>query len=131
MPLNTKISGQTRYIKDKENRFLTNGRARHGYNKVESGSIINVDTIRQEIDQDLNRIDDTSVEINLFCKIIVNKAEIDNTVLSQMEQWSILGNIVSYIQYDRHPKNYFILDIRAVDQKSHKKCEIKKRNERY
>ena len=38
-----------------------------------------------------------------------------------MEQWSILSNVVNYIQYDRHPKNYCKLDIRAVDQKSHKK----------
>ena len=32
-----------------------------------------------------------------------------------------MGNVVNYIQYDRHPKNFYTLDIRAVDQKSHKK----------
>ena len=37
-----------------------------------------------------------------------------------MEQWSILSNIVNYIQYDRHPKNFYDLVIKAVDQKSHK-----------
>ena len=38
-----------------------------------------------------------------------------------MEQWSILGNVVNYIQYDRYPKNYHNLDIKAVDQKRYKK----------
>ena len=38
-----------------------------------------------------------------------------------MEQWSILSVVVNYIQYDRHPKNYYKLDIRAVDHKGHKK----------
>ena len=38
-----------------------------------------------------------------------------------MEQWSILSNIVNYIQYNRHPKDFFNLDIKAVDQHRHKK----------
>ena len=122
MPLNTKIGGQTRYIKDKEDKCLTNDQARHVYKKVESGSIIHVDTnIKQEIDQDVDRIDDTSGEINPYHEIIVKNAERDNTILSQMEQWSILSNVVNYIQYDRHPKNYYTLDNRAVEQKSYKK----------
>ena len=49
-------------------------------------------------------IDDTYGEINLYCNIIVNKAEKDDTLLSQMEQWSIWSNVVNYIQYDRHQK---------------------------
>ena len=42
-------------------------------------------------------------------------------VILQMEQWSILSNVVNYIQYDRHLRNYFDLDIKDIDQKSHKK----------
>ena len=38
-----------------------------------------------------------------------------------MEQWSILGNIVNYVQYDRYPKNFHNLNIKAVDQKWYKK----------
>ena len=34
----------------------------------------------------------------------MNSAENIDTMLSQMEQRSILSNIVNYIQYDRHPK---------------------------
>ena len=73
-------------------------------------------------------MDDTSDKINPYHKIIVNKAEGDNTILLQMEQWLILSNIVNYIQYDRHPKNFYNLDIRAVDKKHYKK--INSRGER-
>ena len=38
-----------------------------------------------------------------------------------MEQWLILSNVVNYIQYDRHPQNYYDLDIKAIDLKRHKK----------
>ena len=41
--------------------------------KVESGSVINVDTIRQELEEDIDEIDDTSGEINPYHDIIVNE----------------------------------------------------------
>ena len=117
MPLNTKIGGQAGYIKDRKAIFLTKDQA----NQTVSGSMINVDTINQEIDQDIDKIDDTNGKVNSYLKIIVNKAERDNTIMSQMEQWSIMSNVVNYVQYNRHPKDSYDLDIRAVDQKRHKK----------
>ena len=42
-----------------------------------------------------------------------------------MEQWSILSNMVNYVQYDKHPKNFHNLDINPVDQKDHKKINEK------
>ena len=88
---------------------------------MESGSIINIHTINQELGQDIDKIDDTSGKINPYHDIIVNKAERDNTIISQTEQWSTLSNIVNYDQYNRHPKNFYNLNIRAVNQKRHKK----------
>ena len=38
-----------------------------------------------------------------------------------MEQWSILSNVFNYIQYDRHFKNLYDLDIKAIDYKGQKK----------
>ena len=38
-----------------------------------------------------------------------------------MEQWSMLSNVVNYVQYDRHPRNFYDSDIKTVDQKSQKK----------
>ena len=38
-----------------------------------------------------------------------------------MEQWSILSNIVNYVQYDRNPKNFYNLNVKAIDQKNYRK----------
>ena len=49
-------------------------------------------------------MDNTNGEINLFHEIITNKAEKDDIIISQIEQWLILSNVVKFIQYDRHLK---------------------------
>ena len=36
--------------------------------------------------------------------------------MTQMEQWSILSNVLNYIQYDKHPKNYHNVSINAVNK---------------
>ena len=38
-----------------------------------------------------------------------------------MEQWSILSNVVNYVQYDRHPKKFYNLNIKGIDQKNLKR----------
>ena len=72
------------------------------------------------MDQDIDRIDDTNGRTNTYHEIIVNEAEKNNKILLQMEQWSILSNVV-ITQYDRHPKNFYNLEIKAIDQKHQKK----------
>ena len=108
LPLNTKIGGQARYIKDKEAICLTKDQARHIYKKLESENIVNVDKIEHEIEADKLDNDNDNLEeegeINPYNQIITNKVEKNNMILSQIEQWSILSNIVNYVQYDRHPK---------------------------
>ena len=121
MPLNANIGGQIKSDKYKENKYLTEEQARHIYRKVESGNIININTLKQEIEQDreLNRLDDTSGDINPYRELIVNNAEKIETVLSQMGQWSILSKVVNYIQYDKHPKNFHNLNIRTVNKEKY------------
>ena len=61
LPLNTKIGGPVRCVKDKENMCLTMDQARHIYKKIELEGIANVETIKQEIEEDKlskNNIDD-------------------------------------------------------------------------
>ena len=53
--------------------------------------------------------------INYFEKINVNI----NT--SQMEQWSILSNVMNYVQYNRNLRDYYKLDVKALKFKNHKK----------
>ena len=100
--------------------------ARHVYKKVESGNIINMNTLKPEIEQDqeLNKLDGTSGDINPYRELIVNNAE-KITVLSQMEQWSILSNIVNYIQYDKNPKNFYNLNIRAANKEKYEKIKYR------
>ena len=49
-------------------------------------------------------MDDTNGKINPYHEIITSKVEKDYIILSQIEQWLILSNVVSYIQCDRHPE---------------------------
>ena len=37
-------------------------------------------------------------------------------LISQMEQWSILSNVLNYIQHDKHPRTNYNLSIRAVNR---------------
>ena len=36
---------------------------------------------------------------------MVNNTEKLEPLVTQMEQWSILSNVVNYTKYDKHPKN--------------------------
>ena len=56
------------------------------------------------MEQDLNSLDDASGDISPYQKLVVNNAEKVDAILSQVEQWSILSNIVNYIQYNRYTK---------------------------
>ena len=94
LPLNANIGGQTNINKPKSNQYLTEEQARHVYKKVESGSIINTETLQQEIEQEreLNRMDGTNKEINPYRELMANKAELIEPILTQMEQLSIMSN---------------------------------------
>ena len=87
MPLNTKIGAQAKDIKDREAVFLMEDQAKYIYKKVETENIVNVDSIKQEIEEDkLEKMDDTHGKINPYHEIITNKVEKDNIIISQMEQ---------------------------------------------
>ena len=49
-----------------------NDQAKYVYKKEESGSVINLDTIKQEMDQDIDKID-ANGKINQYHEIIINK----------------------------------------------------------
>ena len=51
----------------------------------------------------------------------MNNIDRENMITSQMEQWLILSNVVNYVQYDRNWKDFYDLDIKAIDQKNHRK----------
>ena len=84
---------------------------------METGKMINTDTIQQEIEQEkqLNRMDDTNGETNPYHELIVNNAKRIEPLMTQMEQWSILSSILNYIQHDRCHTVSHSLNIKAVN----------------
>ena len=95
LPLDPNIGDQIKYNSSHVGQFLTRKQASYVYKKTESGEIINVDTIQQEIEQEeqLNKIDDMSGDADPYRELIVNNAEKIEPLMTQMEQWSILSNI--------------------------------------
>ena len=66
-----------------------------------------------EQEEHLNEIDDSSRETNPYQEFVVNNAEKIEPLMTQMEQWSILSNILNCIQHDRHHTVKHTLSIRA------------------
>ena len=67
--------------------------------------------MKEEIDPavELDKMDDNSGDENLSRQLIVNSAGKTESMLSQMDQWSILSNVINYVQYSKNPKNFLML----------------------
>ena len=37
-------------------------------------------------------------------------------MLSQMEQWSILSNVINYVQYSKNPKDFHAMSIKPTNK---------------
>ena len=122
LPLDSRIGGQGRDYHPTVEEFLTRKQTRYIYRKVETGEIINTDMIEQEIEQErqLNKIDDTSREINPYQELIVNNVEKIDPLMTQVEQWSVLSNVLNYVQHSRFHSMNHTLDIKAVNKYKHK-----------
>ena len=71
--------------------------------------------IRQKIDQDieLDKINDTNGDENLYRELIVNNTGKIETTLSQMEQLSILSIVRNYVLNDKHPKTFHSMSVKV------------------
>ena len=120
--LDSRIEGQGRDDSPTIGQFLTREQMRYIYRKVKTEEIINTDTIEQGIEQEnqLSKTDDTSKETNPYQELIVNNAEKVETLMTQMEQWSILSNVLNYVQHSRFHLMKHTLDIKAVNKYKHK-----------
>ena len=83
------------YIKNKEVMCLCEKQDNYIYKKVEEGKIININTMKNEIEQDLDREDDNS-----YKRVLLNKVYKDEDKTPQMENWSIFSDNVRYVQHD-------------------------------
>ena len=69
-------------------------------------------------------------EVYPYHNIIIHNIDKDNINALQMEHWSILSNIVNYVQYDINPKNFHELNNKALDQKNDKKMYEKLKDDK-
>ena len=71
--------------------------------------------IEQEIEQEkqLSKIDDTSRETNPYQELIISNAAKVETLMTQMEQWSVLSNVLNYVQHSRFHSVKHTLDIKV------------------
>ena len=69
-----------------------------------------------EHQEHLSKIDDMSGETNPYRELIVNNEEKIEPLMTQMEQWSILSNVLNYIQHDRHHTMNHTLDIIVINK---------------
>ena len=118
LPLDSKIGGWVSHDRPNVGQFLTREQANYVYKEVETGEVINTDIIQQEMEQEeqLDKMDDMNGETNPYWEFIVNNAEKIEPLMMQMEQWSILSNILNYIQHDRHHSMNHTLNIRAMNR---------------
>ena len=125
LPLDSRIGGQGTDNHPTVGKFLTREQTKYIYRKVETGEIINTDIIEQEIEREkqLNRIDDTNGETNPYKELIVNDAEKIEPLMTQMEQWSILSNVLNYVQHSRFHSMNHTLDVKTVNKHKHNQCE--------
>ena len=116
LPLDSKIGGLDRYNHPTVGQFLTREQTRYIYKKVETGEIVNTNMMEQEIEQErqLDKMDDTSREINPYKELIVNNTEKMEPLMTQMEQWSIMSNVLNYVQHSRLNSMNHMLGIKAV-----------------
>ena len=122
LPLDSRMGGQGRDNHPTVEQFLTREQTRYIYKKVKTGEIKNTDMIEQEIEQEkqLSKIDDTSGQTNPYQELIVNNAEKIEPLMTQMEQWSILSNVLNYVQHNRFHSMNHTLDIKAVNKYKYK-----------
>ena len=118
LPLDFRIGGQSKDSHPTVGQYLTRDQAKYVYKKVETGETINADTIQQEIEQEkqLNKMDDRNGEINPYRELIVNNTEKTEPPMTQMEQWSILSNVLNYVQHSKFNSINHTLNIKPVNR---------------
>ena len=61
-------------------------------------------------------MDDDSGEVNPYRELVVNNAEKIEVQKTQMEQWSILSNLLNYVQHSKFNTMSHSLNIKPVNR---------------
>ena len=106
---------------------LTEDQARHIYKKVEADMIINIETMKQEIEDDrvtrnrLKEEEEDENESNPYQMGILNKTSRDDTKIEQMINWSILCDLIKYIDGSSCSDIVPSLTVKPLDYRKHKR----------
>ena len=90
------------HIPDK-GKCLTADEARHIYKKVETDKIINIEIMKQEIEDDrvtrnrLKEEKEDEIASHPYQMAILNKTSRNDTKIEQMINWSILSDVIKYV----------------------------------
>ena len=80
---------------------MTEDQARHVYKMVEMDKVINIETMKQEMEDDKmtrNKLkEEDNTEPNTYQMAILNKVSRDDIKTEQMIHWSILSDLIKYI----------------------------------
>ena len=74
--------------------------------------------VQQDIDHEhqLSKLDDDSGEKNPYGELVINNAEKIEMQKTQMEQWSILSNLLNSLQHSRFNSMNHSLDVKPVNR---------------
>ena len=89
--------------------------------KVEQENNLNIETMKQDIEEKLAKTETDKEIENPYQKIVLNKVYKDEIKTMQMENWSILTDNVRYIQHDERSKTPHSLDINTLDYCQYKR----------
>ena len=95
MPIESKTGGKISYIKNRKATCLSEKQVNYVYKKVEEAEVMNVNLLKQELEQDLDREDD-----NPYKRVVLNKVYKDEDKTPQVEYWSIFTAQIKYIHHD-------------------------------
>ena len=120
--LNDKIT----YMPDREEKCLTEDQARHNYKKVEMDKSVNIETMRQEIEEDKrtrNRLKEEEDEndSNPYQMAILNKKSRDDAKIEQMINWSIFSDLIKYVDGSSCSDSIPSLTVKPLDDRKHKR----------
>ena len=74
--------------------------------------------VKHEIEQEkqLSQMDDDNGEVNPYRELVANNAEKVEMQKTQMEQWSILNNLLNYVQHSKFNSMSHSLNIKPVNR---------------
>ena len=106
---------------------MTEDQARHIYKKVETYEIINIETMKQEIEENrvtrnrLKEEEDDEIDSNPYQIAILNKTSRDDTKTEQMINWSMLSDLIKYIDGSSCSDMISSLTVKPLDFRKHKR----------